>query len=69
MNLIYVIDIINYAYPEGLNDIVVNILHMVLEVAPVFYPHDKSEVEPQLLLKVFSVVLSTNWIHICIQTV
>ena len=36
------------AYPKGILDIVVNILHMVLEGSPLIYPHSFSRVKPKL---------------------
>ena len=56
-----------HAYPEGFLDAVVNIFHMVLEEAPVISLRDFSQVEPQLLIKVFTAILSINLVPVLVQ--
>ena len=63
------IGLLEYDYPEGLKDSIVDIFHMVLEGTPVFPPHALSQFKLQLLLVVLAEVFSHDWIPVRVQTV
>ena len=50
-------------------NIILNVLHMILEGYPVIYPHGFYQVKPKLFIKVLTLVFSANWIPIIIQPI
>ena len=50
--LAYALIVMKYAEPERYQNIIANLLHMVLESAPMIPPNDISQLEPYLFLKV-----------------
>ena len=44
--------VLENAYPKGLKDSIVDLLDMILKYGLVFFPHNLSQLETQLLLKV-----------------
>ena len=63
------ISILEYDFPEGLNDIVVDIFHMVMEVAPLFFLHALPQFKPKLLLEILAAFFPNHWIPVSAQPV
>ena len=54
---------------ERLNNIIVYVFDTVLEVSQVFPPHDLSQLEPKILLKVVSTLRSSGRIYCSIDRI
>ena len=69
MHLTDALSVLEYANPEGYQDIVINLMKMIMEGAPMISLYAFSQVKPQMFLKVFAAVFSTNGTPVSFQPV